>query len=141
MPDDVVSSPALTLPSWFYKLKKAAWVGLAVVGLLIAAILIVPHFIDLGLFKRTYLPLVEEALNRRVDVAEVRLSLVPTPSIRLSKLTVSDSAAFADNTFFSAQQIQLRVKFLPLLKGRFEVTELILDKPVFNLLKQADGTF
>jgi AsmA protein len=141
MPEDVVSSPTLTLPSWFYKIKKAAWVGLAVVGLLIAAILIVPHFIDLGLFKRTYLPLVEEALNRRVDVAEVRLSLVPTPSIRLSKLRVSDSAAFADNIFFSAQQIQLRVKFLPLLKGRFEVTELILDKPVFNLLKQADGTF
>jgi uncharacterized protein involved in outer membrane biogenesis len=33
------------------------------------------------------------------------------------------------------------VKFLPLLKGRFEVTELILDKPVFNLLKDPDGTF
>src|SRR4030095_13912883 len=141
MPEEVVSSPALTLPSWLYKIKKAAWISAAAVGLLITTILIVPHFVDLGLFKRTYLPLVEEALNRRVDVGEVRLSLVPTPSIRLSKLRVSDSAAFSDNTFFSAQQVQLRVKFLPLLKGRFEVTELILDKPVFNLLKQADGTF
>jgi AsmA protein len=141
MPEDVVSSPALTLPSWLYKIKKVAWVGLAVVGLLITAILILPHFVDLGLFKRTYLPLVEEALNRRVDVGEVRLNLVPTPSIRLSKLRVSDSPAFSDNPFFSAQQVQLRVKFLPLLRGRFEVTELILDKPVFNLLKQADGTF
>jgi len=71
----------------------------------------------------------------------VRLSLVPTPSIRLSKLRVSDNPPFAGNTFFSAQSVQLRVKFLPLLRGRFEVTELILDKPVFNLLKQADGTF
>jgi AsmA protein len=141
MPEDVVSSPALTLPSWLYKIKKIVWVGSAVVGLLIAAILIVPHFVDLALFKRTYLPLVEETLNRRVDVGEVRLSLFPTPSIRMSKLRVSDSAAFADNTFFSAQQVQLRVKFLPLLKGRFEVTELILDKPVFNLLKDPDGTF
>ena len=141
MPEDVVSSPALTLPSWLYKVKKIVWAGSALVGLLLAAILIVPHFVDLGLFKRTYLPLVEEALNRRVDVGEVRLSLVPTPSIRLSKLRVSDSAAFAGNTFFSAQQVQLRVRFLPLLRGRFEVTELILDKPVFNLLKQADGTF
>jgi AsmA protein len=141
MPEDVVSSPTLTLPSWLYRIKKIAWVAIAVVGLLVTAILIVPHFVDLGLFKRTYLPLVEEALNRRVDVGEVRLSLIPTPSIRLSKLRVSDSPAFSDNTFFSAQQVQLRVKFLPLLRGRFEVTELILDKPVFNLLKQPDGTF
>src|SRR5919106_2670434 len=141
MPEDVVSSPALTLPSWLYKIKKIVWVGSAIVGLVIAAILIVPHFVDLGLFKRSYLPLVEEALNRRVDVGEVRLSLFPAPSIRMSKLRVSDSTAFADNTFFSAQQVQLRVKFLPLLKGRFEVTELILDKPVFNLLKDPDGTF
>ena len=114
---------------------------MALVGLLVAAIVVVPHFVDLGLFKRSYLPLVEEALNRRVDVGEVRLSLFPAPSIRMSKLRVSDSTAFADNTFFSAQQVQLRVKFLPLLKGRFEVTELILDKPVFNLLKDPDGTF
>jgi AsmA protein len=141
MSEEVVSSPALTLPSWLYKIKKAAWIGVAAVGLLITAILVVPHFVDLGLFKRTYLPLVEEALNRRVDVGEVRLSLVPTPSIRLSKLRVSDNPAFADNTFFSAQQVQLRIKFLPLLRGRFEVTELVLDKPVFNLLKQPDGTF
>ena len=138
---EVASSPTLTLPSWTYKVKKAVWISLSVVGILVAAILVIPHFIDLGLFKRTYLPLVEDALNRRVDVGEVRLSLVPTPSIRVSKLSVSDNPPFAGNTFFSAQQVQLRLRFWPLLRGRFEITELILDKPVFNLLKQADGTF
>src|SRR5918992_930821 len=142
MPEEVVSSPpALTLPSSLYKVKKAVWIGFAIIGFLLATIVVVPHFIDLGLFKRTYLPLVEEALNRRIDVGEVRLSLILAPSIRLSKLTVSDSEAFADNTFFSAQQVRLQVKFLPLLRGHFEVTKLILDKPVFTLLKQADGTF
>jgi uncharacterized protein involved in outer membrane biogenesis len=138
---EVASSPALSLPSRTYKIKKAVWIGAGIFGFLVAAILVVPHFVDLGLFKRTYLPIVEEQLNRRVDVGEVRLALIPTPSIRLSKLRVSDSPAFADNTFFSAQQVRLRVKFLPLLRGRLEVTELILDNPVFNLLKQPDGTF
>ena len=28
-----------------------------------------------------------------------------------------------------------------MLRGRFEVTELVLEKPIFNLLKQADGSF
>ena len=137
----VVSTEGLALPSWSYKVKKAAWIGLAVVGCLAALILVAPHFVDLGLFKRTYLPLVEETLNRRLDVGEVRLSLVPTPSIRLSNLKVFDAPAFSGNTFFAAEQVRLRLRLWPLLKGRFEVTELLLDKPVFNLLKQPDGTF
>jgi AsmA protein len=138
---EAVSSPSLATPSRAHRIKQAAWIGLGVVGLLLATVLIVPTFIDLGLFKSTYLPLVEDALNRRVDVNEVRLSLVPTPSIRLSSLRVSDGPTPADNTFFSAQQVRLQLKFLPLLRGRFEITELILEKPVFNLMKQADGSF
>lgn len=135
------TSPALSLASGAHKRKKAAWIGLGTIGLLMALLLVAPAFIDLGLFKRSYLPRVEEALNRRVDVSEVRLSFLPAPSIRLSKLKISDSPAFADNLIFSADQVQLRLKLWPLLHKRFEITELILEKPVFNLLKQADGTF
>ena len=70
---DAVSSPTLTLlSSWSYKFKKAAWIALGIFGLLLAVILVVPHFVDLGLFKRTYLPLVEETLGRNVDVGKPR---------------------------------------------------------------------
>src|SRR5574341_62807 len=138
---EAVSTSTLTLPTWSKRFKKGALIGAGVLALLVTAILVVPQFVDLGLFKRTYLPLIEDALSRRVDVDEVRLSLIPTPSIRLSKLKVSDSPTFAGNTFFAAQQVQLKLKLWPLLRGRFEVTELVLDKPIFNLLKQPDGTF
>lgn len=138
---EAVSSDALSLPRRARRIKKFAWISLGAIGLVLTAVLILPSFIDLGLFKNTYLPLVEEALNRRVDVSEVRLNLVPTPSIHLSKLRVFDGPASSGNTFFSAQQVRLQVKFLPLLRGRFEITELILDKPAFNLMKQPDGSF
>jgi len=127
--------------SWSRAMKKAAWIGLSCIVLLAATLVVVPAFVDLGRFKSTYLPLVEEALHRRVDVAEVRLMLVPAPSIRLSDLRVSDGPAFSDNIFFAARQVQLRLKFWPLVRGRFEVTQFILEKPVINLLKQADGNF
>jgi len=122
-------------------MKKIIWIGGALFLSLVALVLIVPHFVDLGIFKGTYLPLLEEALHRRIDVGEVRLSLVPTPSIRLSNLRVSDSSAFPDNIFFTAQQLQLRLKFWPLLRGHFNVTEFVLEKPVINLLKKPDGIF
>lgn len=122
-------------------MKKALWIGLGLFALLTGTVLAVPHFIDLGVFKSTYLPLVEEALGRRVDVGEVRLSLIPAPSIRLANLKISDGPAFPDNTFFATQQLQLRLRLWPLLRGRFEVTELVLERPTVNLLKRADGSF
>jgi uncharacterized protein involved in outer membrane biogenesis len=122
-------------------MKKIIWISGATLTCLVAAVLVVPHFIDLGIFKRSYLPLVEEILHRRIDVGEVRLNFVPTPSIRLSNLKVSDSPTFPDNTFFAVEQLQLRLKFWPLLRGRFEVTEFVLEKPVVNLFKRPDGTF
>lgn len=122
-------------------MKKLLWFGAGLILLLAAIVLVAPSFIDLGFFKSTYLPVVEEAIQRRVDVGELRLGLLPAPSVRLSSLKVSDTPEFPDNTFFAAEQVQLRLKLWPLLRGRFEVTELVLDKPVVNLLKQADGSF
>lgn len=122
-------------------MKKALGIGAAALLVLIAAVLVVPAWVDLGFFKRTYLPLLEESLHRRVDLGEVRLTLVPSPSIRISHLKIFDSPAFPENTFFAAEQVQLHLKLWPLIYGRFDVTECILDQPVINLLKQPDGTF
>ena len=95
-----VSSRSLTVPTWRCTLKRAAWIVFGSLFLLLLVILIAPHFVDLGYFKRTYLPLIEESLNRRLDVGEVRLRLVPTPSIQLSQLKIFDNAPFADQMFF-----------------------------------------
>jgi uncharacterized protein involved in outer membrane biogenesis len=122
-------------------MKKTLWIGTASLFFLAAVVLVVPAFIDVGYFKSTYLPLIESAIQRKVNVGEVRLRLLPAPSIRLSTLRISDTGAFPDNTLFAAEQLQLRLKLWPLLRGRFEITELILDEPAVNLLKQPDGSF
>ncbi|HEU4344980.1 MAG TPA: AsmA-like C-terminal region-containing protein [Candidatus Binatia bacterium] len=122
-------------------MKKAFGIGAAALLVPIAAVLIVPALVDLGFFKSTYLALLEESLHRRVDLGEVRLALLPSPSIRISNLKIFDGPVFPENTFFAAEQIRLRLKLWPLLTGRFDVTECIIDKPVIHLLKQPDGTF
>jgi AsmA protein len=103
--------------------------------------LLLPPFINLGYYKARYLPLVEEALQRKVDVEEVRLRIVPSPAIRLTALKVSDNPAFSKEPFFTAKQVRLKLKFWPLLKGQFLIDEFVVEKPVVNLLKQPDGTF
>jgi AsmA protein len=115
--------------------KKALIAGATILALLIATAISLPMFVDLGRFKSIYLPLIEETLQRRVDLDEVRLSLVPRPSIRLSNLNISANSTSPAESFFTAQEVQLRLKLWPLLSGRFEITEFVLDKPVFTLQK------
>lgn len=122
-------------------MKKTLLFGVGLLAVLAAALLVLPPLIDLGPYKSRYLPLVEEALQRKVDVAEVRFRLLPTPSMRISGLNVSDNPAFSKDPFFTAQQMRLKLKLWPLLKGKLQVDEFILEKPAINFRKQVDGSF
>ena len=122
-------------------MKKTLFIIVGILVLLVVAVILVPPFIDLGAHKGRYLPLVEQALQRKVDVGEIRLRIVPSPAIRLSALQVSDNPAFSKDPFFSAEKVSLRLKLGPLFKGQFQVEEFILEKPVVNLIKKPDGTF
>jgi AsmA protein len=122
-------------------MKKVLLIVIGILVLLLVAVVVVPPLIDLGAYKGRYLPLVEQALQRKMDVGEIRLRIVPSPAIRLSGLKVADNPAFSKEPFFTAQEVSLRLKLGPLLGGRFEVDEFILEKPSFNLVKKPDGTF
>ena len=113
--------------------KKALIGGAAVGALLLVTVIAVPTFVDLGRFKSTYLPWLEETLQRRVDLGEARLTLLPRPSIKVSRLKISAGPSLRAEDFFNAQELQLRLRLWPLLRGRFEITELVLEKPVMTL--------
>ncbi len=122
-------------------MKKALLIGVGLIVVLIAAVLVLPPFINLGAYKARYLPLVEQALQRKVDVRDIRLRLIPEPSIRITALAVSDNPTFSKDPFFTAEEFRLRLEFWPLLKGQFQVAEFILEKPSVKLIKRQDGTF
>ncbi len=122
-------------------MRHALLIATAILILLVAAIVLIPPLINLGAHKGRYLPLVEQALQRKVDVEEIRLRIVPAPAIRLSGLTVLDNPAFSKEPFFTAQSVSLRLSLRPLLKGKFQVEEFIVEKPAVNLVKKPDGTF
>ena len=120
-------------------MKKALRISAGVLVVLLALVLVLPAFVDVGAFKSSYLPFLEETLERRIDVGEVRLRLLPRPSIRISNLKVSDGPASSDGNFFAAEQVQMRLKFWPLVLGRFDITDLVLDKPVMRLSRTSDN--
>ncbi|HXG51489.1 MAG TPA: AsmA-like C-terminal region-containing protein [candidate division Zixibacteria bacterium] len=124
-------------PTGWRKTALAAAAGLL---LFAAALLALPAFVDLAIFKRTYLPLLEASLERRVDVGEVHLRLLPVPSIRVLGLKVFDPPAGAKRPLFTAAELQARLELWPLFRGRFEITEFVLESPVVNLETAAAPT-
>lgn len=118
--------------------KLLTAVGLIIV-LLVLIVLLLPFLIDLNRYKHQYQPMIEEALNRKIIINDLRLTLVPRIGARIAGFTVMDDPIFSRTPFASLDSLDIGVKFLPLLGGRVEVEEIVLKGPVISIIKNRDG--
>ncbi|HEY2496388.1 MAG TPA: AsmA family protein [Candidatus Angelobacter sp.] len=116
--------------------------GIAVailVVLLIAAVLIVPHLIDVNQYHGKIQAQLEKRLGRQVSLGNMRLSLLP-PSFVVENTTIADDPQFATGRpFATADKLSISVKFWPLLRKEVEVKSLELDHPHIELVRNAQG--
>jgi len=115
-------------------------VGIGVVILLLLILIIaLPFLIDLNKYQDRYRPLIEEALNRKVELQDIRLTIWPRIGARIGGFVVQDDPAFRTGPFASLASLDVGVKLLPLLKGRVDVEEITLRDPVILVLKNSQG--
>ena len=111
----------------------------AVMLLLIILIVVLPFLIDLNRYQDRYRPLIEEALNRKVELKDIRLTLWPRIGARIGGFIVQDDPAFRTGPFASLSSLDVGVKLLPLLGGKVDVEEITLRDAVITVLKNAQG--
>ena len=115
-------------------------VGIGVVLLLLMIlILALPFLIDLNKYQDRYRPLIEDALNRKVELQDIRLTIWPRIGARVGGFVVQDDPAFRTGPFASLSSLDVGVKLLPLLKGKVDVEEITLRDPVITVLKNSQG--
>ena len=115
-------------------------VGIGVVILLLMILIIaLPFLIDLNRYQDRYRPLIEEALNRKVQLQDIRLTIWPRIGARVGGFVVQDDPAFRTGPFASLSSLDVGVKLLPLLRGKVEVEEITLLDPVIMVLKNSQG--
>jgi AsmA protein len=119
-------------------MKIAIGVGIVVL-LLIILIVALPFLIDLNRYQDRYRPLIEEALNRKIELKDIRLTLWPRIGARIGELIVHDDPAFRTGPFASLSSLDIGVKLLPLLSGKVDVEEITLRDPVITVMKNAQG--
>jgi AsmA protein len=83
----------------------------------------------------------EEALGRKVAVGEIGVTLWGGIGVRLKQISLADDPSFSQDPFVRAADLQINMKFLPLLRKEIQVSKVILHRPVINVIRDREGRF
>ena len=112
---------------------------LALIVLLVGVVFSLPFLIDLNKYQDQYKPIIEEALNRKVQLQDIRLTIWPRIGARVAGFSVMDDPSFGSDPFASLSSLDVGVKLGPLLSGKVEVEEITLHEPVITAIKNKKG--
>ncbi len=113
--------------------------GLVVLLLIVAAIL--PFVIDANRFRPEIESSLNTALNRKVDIGNIRLSIL-SGGVTVENIAISDDPAFNNGPFLKAKSLTVNVEMLPLIFSRaIHITGLTIDEPNATLLRSPAGTW
>jgi hypothetical protein len=117
------------------KLRRALWIGLAVV---IAIGLLAPYM-DANRLRPRIQAALEAAFNRPVQIEEVHLNLFTGPGFTVKNVLIGEDPAAGIEPFAHVEFMQARVRWLSLLRGRLAFSSLRMDSPSVNLVKTQAG--
>ena len=120
-------------------MKKVMLVVGVVFAALIVIVILLPFLVNLNHYQARYLPIIEESLNRKVVLKDIRLTIFPSIGVRLSGLTVMEDPAFGAGPFASLSALDVGVKLRPLLNRRIEVSGITLRDPIITMIKNSRG--
>ena len=96
-------------------MRKIMVVVTIVLVLLVFLVLSLPFLLDLNRYRDQYLPVLEQALHRKVAVEDVRLTLFPTLGVQLRDVVIADDLAFSSKPFLTVPSVQVAIKWNQLM--------------------------
>jgi AsmA protein len=121
-------------------LKWVVILGGGLFLLVVAALLILPMFVDVQKYKPEIEKKVSEATGRPFSIGgQLELSLFPWAGLAFSDLHLGNPPGFKEKDFVSVKSFEARVKLLPLLSRDVQVKRFILEGPRVVLEKNRTG--
>ncbi len=113
------------------------------------AVLLVAAFVALSVIfpssriEALVVPSVERALGRPVSIQGTGISVFPGPGVRLDGVSIGNTkrTAFAERPFVTVERLVVRVRLLPLLRGKAVIRAIVLDRPDVLIEVDADGSY
>jgi uncharacterized protein involved in outer membrane biogenesis len=122
-------------------MKKVLWIVGGLIGLLIVVALAAPFFIDLNDYKAEIAAKAKEATGRDLAIdGDISLSILPTPGVTVSGIRFGNAPGGSQPDMATLESAKVKVALMPLISGKVEVEEVVLDKPTFIFEKLKDGS-
>ena len=112
----------------------------AVLVLIIAAILILPGFVDWNDYREEIASQIESATGRRVTIdGDVSFSALPSPALSIADMRIANLPGATSVDVVTLGSLDIGVALFPLLSGAVQVEEIVLVDPVIDLEVLPDG--
>ncbi|GAA4252793.1 AsmA family protein [Azospirillum formosense] len=111
-------------------------------GLLVAAVLIVPSVVDWNTYKAQIADKVSAATGRKVELrGDIGLSLLPAPALTVRDARLANAPGGSEEDMARLKELDVRVALGPLLGGHIQVQSIKLIDPTFLFETLPDGRF
>src|SRR5690349_8092556 len=117
--------------------------GAAVLVVIVVAVIALANLNSLINRHKDYLlARAQESMGRNMSIGEITLTLWGGIGVRLKQFMLADDAAFSKDPFVRAEDLQVNMKLVPLLLRReLEIRNMVLHKPVINVIRDKSGRF
>lgn len=78
--------------------------------------------------------------SRDLVIGDLGVRLLPTPSLRAHRVTLSNPAGASESALIEAELVTMRLELLPLLSGQIALSRLTVDGLRLNLEVMRDGS-
>ncbi|HEY2461357.1 MAG TPA: AsmA family protein [Candidatus Acidoferrum sp.] len=120
-------------------MSRTVKIVLAIVGILILLILVLPFLIPVNQFRPTIEQKASAALARQVHLGNLSFSLL-SGSLAADDLSIADDPQFSQSAFLTAKSLKVGVEIMPLIFSKsLNVTGVVIDSPQVTLLRNAGG--
>ena len=121
-------------------LKWVAIVLGCLVVVIIAALILIPMFVDVAKYKPLLESKVAEATGRPFSVGDdLSLSLFPWAGVSLSNLRLGNPDGFTEKDFVKVKSFEARVKLWPLISKDIQIKRFVINEPQIFLVKNKKG--
>jgi AsmA protein len=118
--------------------RKLKWVAIAIVALLVILI-VLPFLIPVNKFRPTIEAKATEALGRKVELGNLRLSILGG-SLGIDAISIADDPKFSKGPFLTAKSVKVGVEMMPLIfSQQVNVTNIEIVNPQVDMLKNPSG--
>ena len=120
---------------------RKVFISLAgLLGVLVIGVFALPFVLPLDMFKDNIAATVQDTTGRSFAVnGKLKLSLIPDVTFEMADVRLGNGQGFSEADFAELSSLKVQVATLPLLSGKVQVEELVLDRPTINLEMDAAG--